>query len=63
MQKAVKILALVLILVLSFTVFSGCGKEKLTREMGRYSYWVVRNSSVAKTLSDYSVEELPRLMK
>jgi len=53
MKKSLRILALVLALMLSVGVLSGCGQKKMSREKGKYSYWASVIPTASETLLGY----------
>ncbi len=53
MKKTTKIIALLLTAVMLSGVLCGCGREKTSREMGKYTYWAVVDSAVQQTHSSY----------
>ncbi len=52
-MKMKKVLALMLLLAMTVSVFAGCTSGKETRETGKFTYWAVMNSKAQQTLSGY----------
>lgn len=53
MRNTMKFFALVLTLVLTFGVLTGCGGSKTVKEKGKYTYWVTMSGSSSQTLEKY----------
>ncbi len=53
MKRITKLLALVVAVVMVAGVLCGCGGEKKSREMGRYSYWVSMDAASQQTLKKF----------